>query len=139
MTERLTRTDIIGLARPALDAHTLGLTSLSNLLADCGLRCVLADVRVCAALDTPGEPASMERIGGWIREHGITALGFSYRLDPEDGLRLATLLVAGLRASRLLAGQGGPVRRLYVAGLPRTCARIRDRHPPGLTGQRTTP
>ena len=37
MTTRLSNADCVGLIRPAIDAHTLGLTALAQLLADCGL------------------------------------------------------------------------------------------------------
>lgn len=126
MVSPLTKADCVGLIRPALDAHTLGLTSLAQLLSDCGLRCLLADGATCALLDTPDAPESVDGIASWIAAHSVTVLGFSYRLDPQDGLRLAALLMHGLKARRLLKAQGGPLRAVLFAGLPKTCALVRQ-------------
>jgi hypothetical protein len=125
MARRLTRTDCVGLARPALDAHTLGLTSLTQLLGECGYRCILADDPTCTYFNAPEVPQNLDGIARWIAAQGITVLGFSYRLDPKDGVRLAALLVNGLKTRRLLKEQGGPIRAVYFAGLPQACTLIR--------------
>lgn len=126
MKLRITRTDCIGLARPAIDVHTLGLTSFAQLLGDCGYRCILADGAICACLNAPDAPGNMEAIAGWISTHGITVIGLSYRLDPQDGARIVSLFVNGLRARRLMKEQGGPIRGICFAGLPKTCALVRQ-------------
>ncbi|MDI6775564.1 MAG: cobalamin-binding protein [Verrucomicrobiota bacterium] len=126
MAFRMERRDCVGLARPALDAHTLGLTSLTQLLRECGYRCVMADAATCAHLNAPDSPEGADGITRWVKAHGITVLGFSYRLDPQDGLRLTARLLQGMKARRLLKEQGGPVRAVYFAGLPRACALVRD-------------
>lgn len=129
----LRRTDVIGLARPALDAHTLGLSSLAQLLAECGYRTVAADGSVCASFSAPELPESRDGIARWIRANGITVLGFSYRLDPETGARLMAGLVEALKSRRLLQAQNGPLRSLYFAGLPSACAAVRQ-HVPEVAG-----
>lgn len=116
----------MGLARPALDAHTLGLTSLAQLLGECGYQCVLADGATCACLNAPDAHENLDGIASWIVAHAITVLGFSYRLDPQDGVRLVALLVNGLKTRHLLKEQGGPIRVIYFAGLPKTCALVRQ-------------
>lgn len=126
MTFRLTRTDCVGLARPALDAHTLGLTSLAQLLGECGCRCVLADSAASKCLNAPDVPENLDGISRWIMAQGITVLGLSYRLDPQDGARIAALLVKGLKTRRLMTEQGGPIRAVFLAGLPKTCDLIRQ-------------
>jgi hypothetical protein len=126
MTFRLNRTDCVGLARPALDAHTLGLTSLAQLLGECGQRCVLADSDACMCLNAPDVPENLDGISRWIMAQGITVLGLSYRLDPQDGARIAALLAQGLTIRRLLKDQGGPIRAVFFAGLPKTCDLIRQ-------------
>lgn len=126
MTSRITRADCVGLARPALDAHTLGLISLAQLLGECGYRCVLADGVTCTYLNAPDAPENLDGIGRWITAHAITVLGLSYRLDPQDGVRVAARLMNGLTIRRLLKEQGGPIRAVYFAGLPKTCALVRQ-------------
>lgn len=125
MPTPLTKADCVGLLRPAIDAHTLGLTSFAQLLSDCGLRSLLADGATCALLNTPDAPESADGIASWITAHTVTVLGLSYRLDPQDGLRLAALLMQGLKARRLLKAQGGPIRAVLFAGLPKTCELVR--------------
>lgn len=132
MNHRITKSDGIGLVRPALDAHTLGLTSLAQLLEECGYRAVLADAATSACVNAPEAPDSLDGIGRWIVTHAITILGLSYRLDPQDGTRCAALLMKGLKTRRLLKEQGGPIRAVFFAGLPQTCAWVRQQVP-GIT------
>lgn len=128
----VTRHDVFGLVHPAVDAHTLGLSSVQQLLDDCGLRAVIADARVCAAANEPSHPPHLARLDRWIREHGITRIGFSYRLDPEQGVDAFGRLWSELCSARLLKSQGGPLTALYFAGLPRTCALVRNRFGPAV-------
>jgi hypothetical protein len=119
------RTDVFGLVRPAVDAHTLGISSVAEVLADCGYASVIADAGVCAAFARPEDPAHLAAIERWLREHRIACLGFSYRLGPAEGADCFARLVHRLKVRRLLADQGGPLKRLFFAGLPDTCARVK--------------
>jgi len=134
----LTNRDVFGLIRPAADAHTLGLLSFAQLLESCGIRTCLADGDVCreaerlgppAGAGAPGGPGGAPRLAAWVRLRGVTALGFSYRMDPADGAALFAALRAFLRAEGLLAAQGGPIKALYFAGLPEACDLARERCP----------
>lgn len=107
MKIRPTRADVFGLVRPAVEAHTLGISSVEQILRDCGYRTVTAGAQACAAFGRPEEPSSISEIEGWIRSHRITILGFSYRLDPEDGAALFGRLARQMKARRLLSEQGG--------------------------------
>jgi len=129
MAAPIARTDCFGLARPAVDAHTLGISSVEQILTDCGYRCVVADAATCEAFGAPQDIANMAIISFWIRENRITHLGFSYRLDPDDGAALFANLVGQLKGARLLAGQGGPLKGLFFAGLPKACQVVKTRCP----------
>ncbi len=125
----ITREDGFGLVRPALDAHTLGLFSVQQLLEACGVRTVIADARTCGAfgqLDDADSPAIIER---WLAENRITVLGFSFRLDPAEGAETFERLIHLLKSRRLWADQGGPLKGIYFAGLPQTCELVRRRVP----------
>ncbi|MFO7652110.1 MAG: hypothetical protein R6X13_12325, partial [bacterium] len=124
----LTPSDCLGLVRPALDAHSLGLTSLAQLLGDCGFRTALADAPVCRAFDRPESADDWAVAERWLAANRVTALGFSYRLDPGRGEELFDRVLRQLRSRRLLADRGGSIRLLYFAGLPETCERVRQRH-----------
>ena len=51
-----TKADRFGLVRPAVDAHTLGISSVGQLLQDCGYASVTADAATCEACGRPDDP-----------------------------------------------------------------------------------
>lgn len=124
--------DRFGLAQTALDAHTLGVSSVECMLRDCGYQAVSADAAVCEAFGSLESPDSQAAIQRWLRGNRISALGFSYRLDPATGASLFSRLVHWLKSNRLLAAQGGPIRGLFFAGLPAACQLVQKN--PEVTG-----
>jgi hypothetical protein len=129
----LTKADCLGLVRPAVDAHTLGLSSVDQILHDCGYATVTAGADVCAAFDKPWDRAGFDAVPRWLKEHRVTALGLSYRLNPADGAAFVTAVIRALKDRRLLQPQGGPIRTVYFAGLPQTC-RMVGRQCPEVAG-----
>lgn len=123
---RIDREDCVGLLRPALDAHTLGLASVAQLLGDCGVRSAMAEAAVCVLTEDTDRPANMDSLARWIRTNGISILGCSYRLDPRDGALWMGRLVNALKNRRMLREQGGPLRAMFFAGLPETCRLVRS-------------
>jgi len=128
MTATVDGSDVFGLLRPAVDAHTLGISAVAQLIEDCGLRVVAGDEEVNRAVGELERPGSMEVVARWIAEHGVTRLGLSYRLDPADGATAFGRLVYGLGRRRLLAAAGGPIVALYFAGLPEACRQVAAEH-----------
>lgn len=126
---QLTHADRFGFVRPAVDAHVLGINSLGQLLEECGFHSVTADADACSAFQNPEDPQNAGRIVRWIHDHGITVLGFSYRLDPNDGAAIFASLLQMIGLLKLSAAQGGPIRAIYFAGLPLACDLVRARHP----------
>jgi hypothetical protein len=129
MTDSWNTSDCLGIVKPGVDAHTLGVTSIAELLESCGCAIALAPDEVCRAASRPEGGPESEAIELWIRASRVTRLGFSYRLSPADGLSLFERLVRQLERRRLFADQGGPVASLYFAGLPEACRLARDRVP----------
>lgn len=123
------RSDRFGLVHPGLETHTLGINSVQQLLEQCGIAVVIADARICSAIDRPQLPQSVSEIEQWIRGQRITMLGFSYRLDPDQGADLFAHWIYRLKDKRLLVEQGGPLRGLFFAGLPRACELVLRRVP----------
>jgi len=121
--------DRLGILKPGVDAHVLGITSVAELLEECGCAVALAPEDVCRAADRPEGGHESGAIETWIRGQRITRLGFSYRLNPDDGAALFDRLVRQLERRRLFAGQGGPIVSLYFAGLPEACRLARERVP----------
>jgi hypothetical protein len=124
-----TREDRFGLVRPAVDAHTLGISSVEQILRDCGYPCIVADAPTCAALAAPEVLSNAAVLQGWLRENRIAYLGFSYRLDPKDGAALFSRMVKQLKTGHLLTAQGGPIKGLFFAGLPEACRLVQAENP----------
>ncbi|MBP9010925.1 MAG: hypothetical protein WAP08_09410 [Smithellaceae bacterium] len=120
------RSDRFGLVRPGLEAHTLGIYSVYQLLQDCRIEALIGDARICEAFAHPQSDQAIEEVERWLRLRRITMLGFSYRLDPQQGSELFARWVHRLKEKKLLARQGGPVRGLFFAGLPAACERVRQ-------------
>lgn len=126
---KVRQTDVIGLVKPAIDAHTLGILSFAQILRDCGIRVEIADEDVGKEIDVIAERASIDTLIRWIRVRKVDVLGFSYRLDPERGVELFARLVGLLQRAKLLARDGGPLKALWFAGLPPACDAVIQRLP----------
>lgn len=116
--------DVFGLVRPDVDAHTLGVSTVGKLLSDCGYRVHIGDAALAAAVAQVQKLNHISLLVAWIKEHGITRLGFSYRLDPAEAALNFGRVFRQLQDHRMFKDQGGPLVRIYFAGLPPTCARI---------------
>ncbi len=116
--------DVFGFLRPSVDVHTLGISAVSELLKLCGYRSVIAGSEVAHAADRAGKLGNISLISRWIREEGITRVGFSYRLDPQDAQLAFGQIYYQIREQQLLATDGGPVKQVYFAGLPEACRLI---------------
>ena len=129
MEESWSPSDRFGIIKPSVDAHVLGVTSIGELLTDCGREVSYATPEVCRACDRPEGEKESATIESWIRGERITRLGFSYRLSPEDGVEIFCRLTRQLERRSLFSEQGGPLRALYFAGLPQACRMARERVP----------
>jgi hypothetical protein len=127
MVDSWSASDQLGILKPGVDAHVLGVTSVVELLGECGCAVTVAPDEVCRAANHPEGAGESDAIERWVRSSRITRLGYSYRLSPEDGVDLFDRLVRQLERRSLFAGQGGPIAALYFAGLPDTCRLARGR------------
>ncbi len=118
----------LGILKPSVDAHVLGITSVGGILEECGREVVYASEDVCRACDEPEDGGRFSLIAAWLRDGRISRLGFSYRLGNE-GAALLARLVRQLESRSLFTDQGGPIRALYYAGLPESCRRAHDQVP----------
>lgn len=120
--------DVYGLLRPSIDAHTLGTSAFAELLEDAGFDVVTADASVCDALVHLDSVAQLERVVAWLVEHHVTHVGFSYRLDPQDAVRYFNSLYFHLKHMKMLTEDGGLIRQFLFAGLPEACRRVQSEH-----------
>jgi hypothetical protein len=129
MTRYLGIDDRLGLVHPAIDVHTLGLSSLEQILSDCGIAVIIADAAVNEVVGRTGDAGSARVIRDWIMGNHITAVGFSYRLDPDDGFRLFSNFMETLDLVHANAADGGSLRSIFFAGLPKACDFVEGRFP----------
>jgi len=121
----LSNTDVVGIVKPALDVHTLGILSFVQILRDAGIRTELANDEVNKEIDRlPCEEPHLDNLARWIRMAHIDVLGFSYRLDPTRGVEIFRQLVDYLQQTGLLARNGGQIVALWFAALPSACAQV---------------
>ncbi|TVQ81053.1 MAG: cobalamin-binding protein [Bradymonadales bacterium] len=123
MNQHIRQNDVFGLVRPGIDIHTLGISYLQQLLEDCGVKVVIADELICAAANHPDRAGAFEKLRAWFRDHRVTHLGFSYRLDAKAGAEIFGRLYYQLEKSQLLFPKGS-IRNVYFAGLPAACERV---------------
>jgi len=119
----------VGLISPAIDVHRIGIVRLARLLGDCGIFVSVASLKVREAAGNPLTGEGFGPVVEWIKSEGLDVLGFSYRLDPQDAVRLFGAFMAGLEHAGLMEQQGGRVRSVYFAGLPPACALVGTRYP----------
>ncbi|MCE5257109.1 MAG: hypothetical protein LLF89_09735 [Spirochaetaceae bacterium] len=126
---KIERNDRIGLIHPAIDAHTLGIVSFSQLMTECRIPAIVADDEVNRDLELLAAGTGGRVLSAWLQNEGISILGFSYRLDPADAAEKFGHLHDFLCRQRMLAAYGGRIRGLLFAGLPEACSMIQERYP----------
>lgn len=120
----LTPSDRFGLIRPDLDAHTLGISVVGKMLEDCGYVVYIGNADIAAAITHISKLCNISLLERWIRDHRITRLGFSYRLDPVNAQMNFGKVYTLLKDMCMFSSDGGPLVQLYFAGLPNACYRI---------------
>lgn len=117
--------EIFGFVRPSIDIHTLGISSIVSLLESCGFNSVICGIDISDAVENIQRNGNIQRLKNWIDNNKITHLGFSYRLDPKEGLIFFGRLFYHLKNNSLLEEDGGKIRQVLFAGLPETCKKIK--------------
>lgn len=117
-----------GFIKPALDAHTLGLTSISEYLKECGFEVIIGDNTMSEALNEYQVENKRKLIVDWILKHQFDGIGISYRLDHDDALDMVGYLIEALKDKQAWFYQGGPVEQLYFGGLYPTCQVLSERY-----------
>ncbi|HUX39259.1 MAG TPA: hypothetical protein VMV44_15270 [Rectinemataceae bacterium] len=112
---------------------------IEDLLRSCGIRVIVGPGEIRVAVARLAEPDSARQLAEWVKDEGLSALVFSWRLDPDEDLRLFVGLVDALKAVGHLGGAAGPgsaspkaaggLRALYFAGLSESCDRVRELFP----------
>lgn len=120
--------DKYALIKPSLDAHTLGVSFVAELLKNCGYDVLLADDFIERTLNEIHYEDNQKIIVKWIKENQITALGVSYRLDEGTAISMMGYLVKALKEARVFSFQGGSLKQISFSGLPKACEKIEHEH-----------
>lgn len=113
--------DIFGFMKPLVDVHTMGIFTMANLLKDCGYKVYIAPDEINHAIENIHKLNNYSLVKRWIFDCNITRIGFSYRLDPQEGCDYFMSLYEHLKGDKMLAEEGGVIKEVCFAGLPDTC------------------
>lgn len=125
--------DVFGFVRPELDAHTLGITTVAELIKTCGYKVYIGDDKINHAVTQISTLNGQSYLLKWIKLNKITRLGFSYRLDPENAMLFFGKLYHFLHRKKLLHTNGGQIKQVYFAGLPEGCRMISKQYGGAIT------
>ncbi|MBW6463009.1 MAG: cobalamin-binding protein [Firmicutes bacterium] len=116
--------NVYGFIKPTLDAHTLGIHAVAELLEDCGYRVIIAGDVIARAMDDYRHETKRKVVVEWILSSKINQIGLSYRLDHSDAVNMIGFLINELKINHLLSYQGGPIKSIFFGGLPEACEMI---------------
>lgn len=119
--------DVFGFIKPQVDVHTMGIYTIANLLRDCGYKVVVADDEIGEAIEDLKKINNYGLLKKWILDNHISRIGFSYRLDPQEGCDYFMTLYEQLSSDNMLVEQGGPIQQMSFAGLPDTCELVQGK------------
>jgi hypothetical protein len=127
MENNVHSTDVFGFIKPMVDVHTMGVYTIANLLRDCGYKVVMAKDDINEAVEKISKVNNYSLLKNWIISNRINRLGFSYRLDPQEGCDYFMNLYERLQSDNMMNAQGGPITEISFAGLPDTCKLVKGR------------
>jgi len=125
MNLNLLSNEVFGFLKTSVDAHSLGIFTIASVLRDCGYPVFIAPSEVCEAATYLNRLGNFEIVKRWLNENRINRLGFSYRLDPQDGRDYFCRLYYRLRDAEAFVGNGGTLRGVSFAGLPDACELVK--------------
>lgn len=118
---------VFGLLKPDVDVHTMGICTIANLLRDCGYTVHIAGKEVNSAIEDIRKVNNWSLVKKWITDNAITRIGFSYRLDPNEGCDYFMSFLSHLKEDNMFVEDGGQIEEISFAGLPETCGLIEAR------------
>lgn len=124
MGNKIISNDVFGFIKTKVDAHTMGIYAMANLLRDCGYKVVIADDEIGEAVEQISKINNYGLFKRWILTNSINRISFSYRMDPKDGCKYFMQMYEHLKSDNMLEAQGGPIKEISFAGLPDTCELI---------------
>lgn len=125
---KISRDTVFGLLKTTVDVHTMGISTISNILNECGFKVCVAPSDVMEAMNDPQKINNRSLITQWILNNNISSLGFSYRLDPIDAYNYFSYLYKILKDEKLLDEDGGNIKQISFSGLPDSCSLVKRKY-----------
>ncbi|NLJ41553.1 MAG: cobalamin B12-binding domain-containing protein [Clostridiales bacterium] len=120
--------DIFAFIKPSLDAHTLGINLVAELLRDCGYQVIMGNETISKAANGLKYEINCRTVLEWLRRNRINFIGLSYRLDQDEAVRMTGYLMHQLKENGMLHYQGGLIKGVFFGGLPGSCLQIEKEH-----------
>ncbi|MDR1881492.1 MAG: hypothetical protein LBR26_01770 [Prevotella sp.] len=120
----LSDNEVFGFIKPHMDAHTLGVSIISNLLKNCGYAVHVAPMTVSESIANIQNVNNFSLFKKWIMENNISRLGFSYRLDPIYAKDCFCRLYYQLQEHKMFTERGGTIHSIFFSGLPDACSLV---------------
>lgn len=121
-------TEKFAMIKPTLDAHTLGINSIAELLKECGYDVIVGDREIENVVNDIKYEVNQRQLVDWLKENDIRHIGISYRLDTNEAISIMGILVNLLRDNNLLKYQDGPIDMIMYAGMPEAARVIAEEH-----------
>lgn len=121
-------TDVFAFIKPSLDAHTLGINTVAELLRSCGYTVMIAEEAIEEAMNDFKYEANRRVVLDWIRSNGINRIGLSYRLDQDEAVNMVGRFMYELEKNNMFYHQGGAIKSVFFGGLPGSCLVIEREH-----------
>ena len=128
MLDMIKKGDVFGFVRPLVDIHSLGISSITNLLESCGFDSIISETQISYIVENIYSHGNINRFRNWLIKNRVSHLGFSYRLDPKEGQLAFGRMFYQLKKNKLLIEDGGFIKKVLFAGLPETCKRVKAEH-----------
>lgn len=117
--------NVFGFVKTKVDVHTMGIYTMANLLRDCGYRVVISKDDISVAIEQLKKVNNYSLFKHWIISNNISCIGFSYRMDPQDGCDYFMTMYEMLLSDNMLIEHGGPIKEISFAGLPDACELVK--------------
>ena len=122
---KLLDSEVFGFLKTEVDVHTMGMSTMSNLLRECGYKTVIAPAEVMRAASDVRKVNNIGLLIKWINDNNISRLSFSYRLDPIEGRDYFCNIFYQLKGRKMFIEDGGIIKGISFAGLPDTCVLVK--------------
>jgi len=118
---QILNTDKFALVKTSLDAHTMGIVTIAELIRNCGYYVIIGDDRISDALSNYKYESARRIIINWINETKCTYFGISYRLDYGDAVDIVRHIISEIISEKLFDYQGGFIKKILFGGLSDAC------------------